>query len=304
MKRAKKNNSIKINKKILASALFIFIAAFLLVLWLGGIFSSGENEGFVKSTDSQRINLLLVGLDPDGERSDFLAIASYNDHTKKVDILTIPENTKMFTGGRYQKISAAHAIYKNGKAKGIAGTVEALSRLTAIPLNYYIEFSTEEFADFVNALGGIEFDITENMTYRDKAQKLNINLAKGYQRLNGKRSTHLLRYKSYEEGSQKRTVAQQDFMLALAEQRLTPEYIAKLPELFKALGLKTNLKPEDVLKYSNILLNLSADDLTFHILPGHQEEAGTTYWIPDIEAQKKLTSEIFGYDSENITIDK
>ncbi len=305
MKREKnaKNTAFKVNWKILISALFIFVSAFFAVLFVSGFFSDGGSL-FSENKNSQRINLLIAGLDPDGLRTDFLAIASYDTATEKVDILTVPENTRMFVGGRYQKISAAHAIYENGEAKGIAGTVEALNRLTAIPLNYYIEFSIEDLALLIDELGDIEFDITENMKYRDKAQELNINLKKGYQLLNGKKSTHALRYTSYDDGEQQRTATQQEFMRALAEQKLTPEYVAKLPELFTRLKLKSNLEAEDIIKYSNILLKLSAEDLTFHTLPGHQEEPGVTYWIADIEAQKLLIKEVFGYNSEKITIEK
>ena len=306
LKRANDTNksAFRVNWKILITALSIFTCAFLALFFIGGFFSDSGSLGFSDGKDSQRINLLIAGMDPDGLRTDFLAIASYNTATEKADILTIPENTRMFVGGRYQKISAAHAIYENGEAKGILGTVEALNRLTAIPLNFYVEFSIGAFADLVDEFDNVEFDISENMAYRDKAQDLNINLKKGYQRLNGKKATHLLRYTSYDGGEEKRTAVQQEFMRAFAEQKLNPEYVAKLPELFKKLDLKSNLTAEDIIKYSNILLKLSAEDLTFHTLPGHQEEPGITYWIADTEAQKELTETVFGYNPEKITIEK
>lgn len=305
MKRAARNKKqgIKINKKILISALFIFIATFFTIMFLGGFFDGGKDD-FSQDNHGQRINLLIAGLDADGTRTDFLMIASYDTATNKVDILSVPENTRMFVGGRYQKISAAHAISENGKAKGISGTVEALNRLTAIPLNYYIEFTTDDFIEFVDSLDGMEFDISENMSYRDDAQDLKINLKRGYQRLNGKKASHAVRYASYDDGSEMRTVTQQEIMKSLAEQRLTPEYVAKLPEIFKKLNLKTNITADDVIKYSNILLKLSAENITFHILPGYSEDSGVTYWIADIDAQKELTQNVFGYDAKNITIEK
>ncbi len=306
MKKAKNDikNSSVIRWKILIPAIVIIVAVFFAIFGLIGLLPD-TGDGFTKTKDPQRINLLLAGLDPDGLRTDFLAIVSYDTATKDVSVLSIPENTRMYIGGRYQKISAAHALTSDGKKNEIYGTVEALSRLTAIPLNYYIEFSLVSFIEFVDASGGVEFDIPKRMKYRDKLQDLKIDLKVGYQLLDGEECSHLVRYASYDDGTNLRIGTQQEFMLAFAEQKLTPEFIAKLPGLFGKLNIKSNLTSEDVIKYSNMLLKLKSDSITFHTLPGKAEErSGIEYWIADLDEAKTIIENEFGVIPKKLTTDK
>ncbi len=306
MKRKKILTQKKINMKfkILVSALSLFILAFLLSLFLNGLLNNEPNKVPEASPDEQRINLLVTGLDKDGIRTDMILIISYDTANNQIDILPIPENTRMYVGGRYQKISAAHAITKDGKQKGISGTIEALYRLTGIPFNYYIEFTEESFIDFIDALGGVEFTIPKNMKYRDPLGDIYINLKKGHGVLDGDKALQLIRYVSYQEGAQMRTMIQTDFLKALAVQKFTPEYIKVLPELYKTMNISTNIGPLDTIKYSNIMLNINSTNIIFHSLPGNQETLSVTYWIPDMERVKVMITEVFGYNSENLTIDK
>ena len=307
MKRAKKSlkKERKIHYKIFFCSLFIFIAAFFTVIFISGLFGgNGSEKNPLNDVQNQRINLLITGLDQDGLRTDLILIASYNTSSKKTDILLIPENTRMYVGGRYQKISAAHAIYKNGKPKGISGTIEALNRLTAIPLNYYMEFSEDAFRQIIDAFGGVDFNVPRNMKYSDPLQDLYINLKKGRQNLDGNKSCQLLKFASYEGGVQERTLTQKNFFEELARQKLNPEYISMLPGLYSELDIKTNLNTEDIIKYSNIILGLCGDDINFCTLPGYQEQNSVTYWIPDMDALKNIIKNTFGYDPVNITTDK
>lgn len=306
MKRAKKTEkkAFIIDFRILFGALFVFIAAFVFIIVLSGL--TGENESRTKTepVNGQRINLLVTGFDADGMRTDLIMVASLETASKKADILLIPENTRMYVGGRYQKISAAHAITQNGRQNGVGGTVEAIRRLTAIELNYYIEFSSDSFIKFTDALGGIEFDVPQTMKYSDPLQNLDIDLKNGYQRLNGKKACDLIRFVSYKNGPEGRTALQSEFFAEFAAQKLNPKYIGMLPGLFRDIDINTNLTAKDAVSYANLLLFLDSSDISFHICPGHQEEQGVTYWIPDTEALKSLIRENFGCDPKNITANK
>ena len=308
MKRAKKHSQTKIRLQkfnIFAIALFIFIVAFFFVTLLSGLFRGGNEQGASPAPlTGQRINLLITGLDQDNLRTDLIMIASLDTATKKVDILSIPDNTRMYVGGRYQKISAAHAIKSGNEQKGISGTIDALNRLTAIPLNYYIEFSQDAFEEFIDNLGGMDFYVQQRMKYKDSFGGTSINLKKGEQTLDGKNALDLVRFASYSDGLIMRSYTQQDFCIALAEQKLNPEYIKDFPKLSEELNIKTNLKANDIIKYSNMMLELTSDNITFHTLPGHAEKSSVTYWIPDLDLLKILINDVFGYDAENITTDK
>ena len=51
-----------------------------------------------------------MGVDVDGLRTDAIMLASFDTETKEVNMLSIPRDTKMYIGNRYQKINAAHAF--------------------------------------------------------------------------------------------------------------------------------------------------------------------------------------------------
>lgn len=304
MKRARKakKSIFAINYKILFGAVFVFIFAFAAVFCAGGLFSEKTAEPEPK--EAGRINLLLTGLDEDGLRTDLVMVASYDGAKKSADVLLIPENTRMYIGGKYQKISAAHALSQNGKSKGVEGTIEAVGRLTGIPLNYYIEFSVRDFAELVDGLGGVEFDVPQRMKYSDPVQNLSIDLKKGKRLLSGDEMCDVLRFVSYSDASEGRCRTQTELFSAFAEQKLKPEYIKRLPGLFEKTELNTNLTAKDAATYANLLLGIRGENVEFFICPGKSEKIGVAYWIPDMEEIGALVREHFGSDAENITADK
>ena len=295
MKRAKKKPEKGSKARILLYALFIFIVSFLFVFMIGTKKNKPEvNRG-------QKINVLITGMDNDGLRTDFMMAASLDTEKKKVNALLIPENTKMYVGGKYQKISAAHALFQNGRAKGIKGTIDAVVRLSAIPFNCYVEFSQNDFSELIDALGGVEFDVAEDLKYIDPVQDLKINIKKGHHIFDGEDALKLLRYESYKSGKSERSVVQKKFLEALVQQKFSPKFIQKAAEFAKNADIDTNLSVKDIINYSNILLGISRDDINFFICPGKSED---DYWIADTAELGKIITDVFGYDAQGITTDK
>ena len=297
MKRAKKKPERGTKIKILSWALGIFVLSFLLIFMIG----SNRSKNGLETDRGQKINVLITGMDNDGLRTDFLMAASLDTKEKKVNALLIPANTKMYVGGKYQKISAAHALFQNGRAKGINGTIEAVSRLSAIPFNCYVEFSQSDFSKLIDSLGGVEFDITEDLKYTDPTQDLKIDIKKGHHLLDGEDAQKLFRYESYKSGKGERNITQKKLLEALVNQKFSPKYIQKAADFAKNSDIETNLKVKDIISYSNILLGVNRDDINFFICPGKSEG---DYWIADTEALGEMITDVFGYDAQGITTDK
>ena len=313
-KKFEKSKKNKKNKKtdtiiIFYVSLVVIILSSVIGMFLGGLFggsSTNSNTDFIKPVDKAtgRVNVLILGVDKEGLRTDTIMVASYDIDEKTVNVLSIPRDTRMYIGSKYQKINSAHAITKNGKIKGPQGTIEAVTRLTGIPINYYVEFDFEAFRKTIDTLDGVYFNVPQVMKYTDKTQDLYINLAPGYQKLNGDKAEQLVRFRQYPEGDIKRIRVQQEFLMALAEQKLTPEYISKVPELFGNVICKyvtTNLKLNDVAKYSNTLEDLDLESIQMHELPG--EYSGSD-WKPDLDKIRELVETYFECDASNITAGK
>ena len=271
-----------------------------------------------------KINVLLMGVDEGGLRTDCIMVGSYDTEAKTAKLLSIPRDTRMRIGAKYQKINAAHAISSSsGGIMGAQGTVEAVTRLTGIPINYYVELPFSAVAECMDLLGPVTFEIPDlyhdgvGMVYDDPVQNLHINLKPGLQELNGQQVVHLLRYRKgnlrngvrrgYAQGDIERIEMQQRFLRELVDQKLNATLILKLPAIFKQLSgsIKTNLTVRDVIKYSKYLTDFSAENLKTFSLPGvSQTIGGGSYWICNIDETRTLIQTEFGYSAENITTEK
>ncbi|HAL62982.1 MAG TPA: hypothetical protein DCO93_00900 [Clostridiales bacterium] len=313
-KRVKKKTKFSAKKRaaIFGISLVVLVAAFVAVMGFSSFFSLNggydDGEEIVEEVDKEtgKINILVIGLDNDGARTDTIIVATYDLDNNNVKLLSIPRDTRMYVGGNYQKINCAYAVSKNGKKNGVNGTIEAVTRLTAIPINYYVEFTFETFREAVDALGGVDFDVPQNMNYDDPAQNLHIHLKKGFQHLDGDKAEQLVRFRKYPMGDIDRLAVQQKFIKALSEQKLNASMIGKLPDLFKVLqkDVKTNFKLSDITKYAMNLMDLSSENITAYALPGEPDSVsyGASYWIADMTKLKTLIEETFGYDASKITI--
>ena len=322
----------KINIKRYFQVLGISLAVLLIGLLgaLGfGFWDAGEDgllpeEIATVDISDGKINVLLMGVDEGGLRTDCIMVGSYDTEAKTAKLLSIPRDTRMRIGSKYQKINAAHAISSaSGGIMGAQGTVEAVTRLTGIPINFYIEFPFDAVAECMDLLGPVTFEIPDlyndgvGMVYDDPVQNLHINLKPGVQELNGEQVVHLLRYRKgnlkngvrhgYTQGDIERIEMQQRFFRELVDQKLNSTLILKLPAIFKQLSgsIKTNLTVKDVIKYSKYLTDFNADSLQTFSLPGASQTVdGGSYWICNIEETRNLIRSEFGYSAENITIEK
>lgn len=314
MRRARVKES-KLKKRLIiffASFCSVLLAFFVALGFHSVLFpiSDSENvieESYVAPVDKAtgKANVLLLGVDKDGLRTDTIIVASYDLDKNTINMLSIPRDTRMYIGGRYQKINAAHSLTQNGKIKGPQGTIEAVTRLTGIPINYYVEFSFEAFRNTIDALGGVYFDVPQRMHYSDPAQDLYIDLQAGYQLLDGDKAEQLVRFRKYPRGDIARVETQQQFIKAVAEQKLNISILTKVSDLYKTLqsDVKTNLTLIDVMKYLPNLKELSSENVTMYQLPGDFSgaEYAASYWLANITELKNLITNTFGYNASEIT---
>lgn len=305
----------KKQKKLNKLAVFgISVAAILVmavgILGISSLFDQPENpsENYVQPVEkaSGKTNVLVLGVDKQGLLTDTMIIASYNTDENEIKLLSIPRDTRMYIGSHYQKINAAFAVANNSGKDGAQGSVEAVSRLTGIPINYYVKFSTTALRDLVDALDGVEFDVPQNMDYEDPTQDLYIHLKKGFQTLDGDKAEQLLRFRSYRDGDIGRVKVQQQFLQALVDQKLNAGILQQIPDLYEVLqkNIDTNAKLTDVMGYVPNLLELSTENITMFQVPGgfNDIDYGASYWIPDMPALRTLVEDEFGYDASQATI--
>lgn len=254
------------------------------------------------------VNILLLGVDEGGMRSDTIMLASLNGKTKKINIMSIPRDTRVPFGSNYYKINAAIGIGAQEVAKGNLKEPEELSiqkvkMLTGMPVHYFMTVNFDGFKEIIDILGGVDFEVPFDMVYDDPAQNLHINLKAGMQHLDGQKAHDFVRfrkgnagYKGYATGDLGRIEAQQAFMRALAEQKIKPQYLLKATDLFNSIkeNVRTNYSAADLIKHIGIIKNITGDDIQMHQMPGVTKTiGGQSYVLCDEEATAELVSEYF-----------
>ena len=306
----------------LAAALGILAVVFLLLMGIdftGGAAKLRQESTAVTAVGNGGIiNVLVMCTDADGLRTDAMMLASYDTEANTINMLSIPRDMRMYIGNRYQKVNAAHAFSTDGKIAGALGTCEAVSRITGVPINYYIDFSFATMEKVMDKIGPVEFEIPDvgndgvGMVYDDPAQDLHINLPPGIRQLNGKEIVHLLRYRKgnngrqgYADGDIGRIKMQQSFIKALVDQKLNIALISKLPDIFTDVlyEVDTNMKVSDVIKYSKYLTNFTSAGIRTETIPSdalHEETNGDVL-VPNMEALKALIGDMFkNADTSNV----
>lgn len=264
--------------------------------------ATGENVGLV--------NALLIGTDKEGLRSDTIMLVSFDDNSNRVNILSIPRDTRVELNGHIEKINAAFGLgmleaEEDPDVNDEDMLIDEVKKITGMPIHYFITINVDGFVDVIDALGGVDFDVPYDMDYDDPAQDLHIHLKAGEQHLDGQAAHDFVRFRhnndnsapgEYVMGDEGRIYWQQKFMEALAEQKLKPEYISKIDDLYSVIkeNVRTNLTFTDIMRILNAALDVDLSEMESYQLPGESAYiGGVWYYIYDEEDTSQLVSDVF-----------
>lgn len=257
--------------------------------------SPREQKGFNLPILQQRQNILIVGVDSNGDaadkfkgtRSDTMILVNLDPAAHSINAISIPRDSKVYLAGDYgvQKINAAHAL------GGIDLTIKTVEDTLGIKINKYVLVNNDGVKKLVDALGGVPVYIEKDMYYNDNAGKLHINLSKGLHVLNGDQVEGYLRFRKDGLGDIGRTSRQQWFVKAVLEKLQSPSAIPKIPEVLNIAStyVKTNLSLYEMSHIAAALRNIDMNDVEFATLPGSPSKKGyISYWILDPEKTQEV----------------
>lgn len=174
-------------------------------------------------------NILICGTDGDGYRTDTIIVAHLDANTHTVALLSIPRDTPVATGGG--GLMKINSVYAGGGADGMERLASRLHSLLGFPVDGYVLVDLEAFKKTVDLVGGVDFDVPQDMDYEDASQDLYIHLKKGPQHLDGEKAMELVRFrKGYATQDIQRTQVQQQFLKALAKRCLSVSSLTKIGE--------------------------------------------------------------------------
>ena len=214
-------------------------------------------------------NILICGTDNDGFKSDTIIIANLNTNDHTVSLLSVPRDTLIYCNYPIPKINAA---YTSG---GVENLKAHLAKLLGFPVDGYVVVDLKAFIDIVDLVGGVEFDVPQDMFYNDPTQDLYINLQKGQQLLDGEHAMQLVRYRKYDAADLKRISVQQDFLRALAKKCVSIGSLTKIREYAEIVKtyVDTDLTLGNIIWFGEELLQCDFDQMKAYT-PG-----GDTAWV-------------------------
>ena len=254
-----------------------------------------EQKGFNLPILQQKQNILIVGVDSNGEntdkfagtRSDTIILVNLDPANHSINAISIPRDSKVYLAGDHgvQKINAAHAL------GGIELTIKTIEETLGVNINKYVVVNNEGVKKLVDALGGIPIYIEKDMHYHDYAGKLHISLNKGLHVLNGDQVEGYLRFRKDGLGDIGRTSRQQWFVKSLLEKLQSPTVIPKIPEVLNiaSVYVKTNLSLYEMSHIAAALRSINMNDVEFATLPGAPSKKGyISYWILNPEKTQEV----------------
>ena len=228
--------------------------------------------------------VLLIGTDASGARTDALMLLTADQQAGQLSLVSIPRDTLVNGTYTVPKINSVYAA-NNGGTEGIEMLMTRVEQCVGFRPDGYILVRLDAFAEFVDTLGGVEFDVPMDMFYNDPTQELYIALEAGKQLLSGEEALGLVRFRSgYADADLGRVQVQRDFLAALIDQAVSPNGIAKAPLLLDVFrrNAETDLTAGHFLWLAKTALLSDLHNIETVTLPGSARNIGDgSYYVLD-----------------------
>jgi polyisoprenyl-teichoic acid--peptidoglycan teichoic acid transferase len=207
---------------------------------------------------TERVNILFMGGDGRGSaspnepaRSDSMMVLSIDPVTKEAHLFSLLRDTYVDIPG--------HGTGRANEAIEYGGyklSMQMVSDLTGLQIQYYVYTEFEGFKSLVDAIGGIDIDVEKDMKYTDNADgnRYDIDLKKGYQHLDGDQALQYVRFRHDATSDFTRTERQRKFLSAVAVKMQNFGNITKLSSIIRSVSpyVETNLSADDMIKLGQL----------------------------------------------------
>lgn len=238
---------------------------------------------------------LLVGVDKNSDdddnddftRTDTIMLVKANTETGKIDILSIPRDSRVKIRQEFDKVNHAHAF------GGIELTIQTLRNFLGLDIDYYVQVNYKAVENIIDALGGVDFDVPKGVSIDVGSLKIR----EGMNHFDGQHALWYLRTrKIYENGDIGRVEAQQGFMKAMVDQIVAKSEKINLTTFVTNYlkYVKTNLPMSVLMDLTNNIGKFSSANVSTFTVPGREQTIeGTSYYLPDFEKTWRLVDKEF-----------
>jgi polyisoprenyl-teichoic acid--peptidoglycan teichoic acid transferase len=232
------------------------------------------------------VNILLLGVDsrPSDDyppRSDTMIVVRVDPGENRVDIFSIPRDLLVeIPGYLATKVNAA---YVYGELDGVPGGGPILAAQTieynfGIRVDYFATVDITGMERVVDTIGGVIIDVPtalkDDQYPTDDYQFTRIYFGSGPQEMDGVSAVQYSRTR-HDDNDFRRSIRQQEVLIAIRNKILATGIITRLPELIADVGdaVRTDLSPRQVLSLARFGQDLPRESIYVHSINDLLEEA-------------------------------
>ncbi len=259
-----------------------------------------------------RIYVLLLGLDYDytyndqpfssHSRTDTIKVLGIDFPSKSVKLVSVLRDTGVEINGSHVKINEAYVDGGEKLSDSVIGQFIGLPQLeNGAYFDRYIIVNSNGLKEFIDAIGGIDVPVTEQMDYDDSWGHLHIHFKPGLVHMNGTEAMGYSRFR-HDACSDPCRTKRQDQVIHIAIAKLKSEKLNDLLHIGQILGVlnrnvKTNLTFDEEKSIAWAFKDANLADLSHSDTIGYSdtiESAAGELLIPD-EAQKtRIVADLLG----------
>lgn len=223
---------------------------------------------------------LLVGRDDGGGgNTDTIMVACFDVNNKTLDVLSIYRDTCVDVPWEIPKINSVY------NRQGIEGLQTQVKNLIGYRPDFYFVVELNAVSELVDAIGGVDYEVPNDMHYDDPSQNLHIHFEAGMQHIDGDDAVKILRWRknnsgeSLSVGDVGRVEIQHSFLRALAKEMASIGTLTKIGDIVDIMNrnLESNLNYGEMIWFGEQALGLGENSIRFHNLPG---DYTGTIWSP------------------------
>lgn len=247
----------------------------------GGESAPVVNPGSSSVSTDDAVAFLLLGIDQQKNNADAIFLVGINSTKLQATITLIPSNTQVVDGGSSSKLGELYST------RGIGFFQEFVAREIGVTVDHYAAMSMSALENLIDFLGGIQYNVPQNMYYFDPTQNLHINLKSGPQKLNGDQVVQLVTYRGYTKGDTAREDTQLSFARAFCETFLVPANLSRAKAILYNVfyNVETDFQEMDLNELGETIFHFDAYTQSYVRIPG---KAGKTYYTLDSTKAKAM----------------
>lgn len=314
----KKRRGISKKSKVIIGIILVLYAVVLGVI--AKIYFSKPDSADPLAVDGE-YNILLLGHDKTAMLTDVIMIVNVNANDNSASVLQIPRDTYVrgvdgvsLNSCKANEVFVRHynANKKNGEDadKAYSHALEDVAKLLGESLSLSIDgaaiMDLQGFRNIVDAIGGVEMDVPNDLVYYDEVQDLSINIKAGHRTLDGASAEGFVRFRhDYVQGDLGRVNAQKLFLTAFFNKLKGTVSITNLPTLTKLVNeigenVVTTLSIEDMIYFAKCALKLDLEGITMMTMPGQVNSANSSQYVMNRAAMLKMINLYFNTRKEDI----